>query len=101
VGRTTGKTTGKIQDVHFRFTLDYGGSVGKVGFIDQVLCSRYTDEGDSGSLVLDKATGRAVGLHFAGADGGSVFSPIDDVLKALGCKLITKSISSKKKKPVQ
>jgi len=103
VGRTTGKTTGKIQDVHFRFTLDYGGSVGKVGFIDQVLCSRYTDEGDSGSLVLDKATGRAVGLHFAGAEGGSVFSPIDDVLKALGCKLITKSISasSKKKKPVQ
>jgi hypothetical protein len=100
VGRTTGKTTGKIQDVHFRFTLDYEGSVGKVGFIDQVLCTRYTDEGDSGSLVLDKATGRAVGLHFAGAEGGSVFSPIDDVLKSLGCKLVTKSLqpSSKGKK---
>ena len=103
VGRTTGKTTGKVQDVHFRFTLDYEGSVGNVGFIDQVLCTRYTDEGDSGSLVLDKATGRAVGLHFAGAEGGSVFSPIDDVLKTLGCELVTKSISlsSKKKKPVK
>ena len=103
VGRTTGKTTGKIQDVHFRFTLDYEGSVGEVGFTDQVLCTRYTDDGDSGSLVLDKASKRAVGLHFAGAEGGSVFSPIDDVLKALGCKLVTKSISisKKKKKPVK
>ena len=103
VGRTTGKTTGKIEDVHFRFTLDYEGTVGEIGFIDQVLCTRYSDDGDSGSLVLDKASNRAVGLHFAGAEGGSVFSPIDDVLKALGCKLVTKSISvsNKKKKPVK
>lgn len=92
VGRTTGKTTGKIQDVHFRFTLDYGGSVGTVGFIDQVLCTRYTNEGDSGSLVIDKATGRAVGLHFAGADGGSVFSRISEVLKTLQVELVTKPI---------
>lgn len=92
VGRTTGKTTGKIEDVHFRFTLDYEGEIGEVGFLDQVLCTRYTDDGDSGSLVIDKATGRAVGLHFAGADGGSVFNPIDEVLKALGVKLVTKSI---------
>jgi len=97
VGRTTGKTAGKIEDVHFSFTLDYEGSVGEIGFIDQVLCSRYTDEGDSGSLVIDKATGRAVGLHFAGAEGGSVFSPIDEVLKTLGCKLVTKAIKPKSK----
>jgi len=97
VGRTTGKTTGEIRDVHFRFTLDFEGNTGEVGFIDQVLCTRYSEDGDSGSLVIDKATGRAVGLHFAGADGGSVFNPIDDVLKALGVKLVTKSI--KKGKP--
>lgn len=102
VGRTTGKTTGKIEDVHFRFTLDYEGDVGVVGFIDQVLCTRYTDGGDSGSLVVDKATGRAVGLHFAGAEGGSVFSPIDEVLKTLGVKLVTKSLAkSVKKKPAK
>lgn len=99
VGRTTGKTAGEVRDVHFRFTLDYEGDVGEVGFIDQVLCSRYTNDGDSGSLVIDKATGRAVGLHFAGANGGSVFSPIDDVLKALGVKLVTKSIGGPQKKP--
>ena len=103
VGRTTGKTTGEIQDVHFRFTLDYEGEIGEVGFVDQVLCTRYTDGGDSGSLVIDKATGRAVGLHFAGANGGSVFNPIDEVLKALGVKLVTKPISAPKakKKPKQ
>lgn len=99
VGRTTGKTTGEVRDVHFRFTLDYEGEIGEVGFIDQVLCTRYTDDGDSGSLVIDKATGRAVGLHFAGANGGSVFNPIDDVLKALGVELVTKSIGGTKKKP--
>ncbi|HEY5838250.1 MAG TPA: hypothetical protein VIT19_04380 [Pyrinomonadaceae bacterium] len=102
VGRTTGKTTGKIEDVHFRFTLDYEGDVGVVGFIDQVLCTRYTDEGDSGSLVVEKATGRAVGLHFAGAEGGSVFSPIDEVLKTLGVKLVTKALAkSVKTKPAK
>lgn len=98
VGRTTGRTTGRIEDVHFRFTLDYEGSVGVVGFIDQALCTRYTDDGDSGSLVIEKSSGRAVGLHFAGADGGSVFSPIEEVLKTLKVQLVTKSI---KKSPVK
>ena len=92
VGRTTGKTFGEIRDIHFRFALEYD-EVGEVGFIDQVLCTRYTDGGDSGSLVLDAESGKAVGLHFAGANGGSVFNPIGDVLKALRVTLVTTSIS--------
>lgn len=91
VGRTTGKTTGEIRDVHFRFVLNYDG-VGEVGFVDQILCTRYTQPGDSGSLVVDRASGKAVGLHFAGASGGSVFCPIDKVLSALGVTLVTKHI---------
>lgn len=98
VGRTTGKTTGEVRDVHFRFALDYD-EVGEVGFIDQVLCTRYTKPGDSGSLVVDQATGKAVGLHFAGANGGSVFNRIDDVLKALGVTLVTKPIGAPQAKP--
>lgn len=100
VGRTTNKTTGEIRDVNFRFVLDYD-EVGEVGFIDQVLCTRYTKPGDSGSLVLDQASGRAVGLHFAGANGGSVFNPIDEVLKALGIKLVTKSVGGLQAKPAK
>ena len=50
--------------------------------------------GNSGSVVLDLTTGEAVGLHFAGANGGSVFSPIATVLSTLGVKLVTKSVGS-------
>jgi len=92
VGRTTNKTTGTVRDVHFRFLLDYADLGKSVGFVDQVFCTRYSRPGDSGSLVLDQATGKAVGLHFAGANGGSVFSPIATVLSTLGVKLVTKSV---------
>lgn len=88
VGRTTRKTVGVIKDIHFRFSLQYDG-VGEVGFRDQVLCTRYSAAGDSGALVLHGATGRAVGLHFASAENGSVFSPIGPVLKQLGVQLVT------------
>ena len=91
VGRTTGRTSGEVRDVHFRFVLDYPG-VGPVGYRDQVLCTRYTDGGDSGSLVLERGTNLAVGLHFAGADGGSVFNPIQDVLRLLRVGLVTEEI---------
>ena len=96
VGRTTGETVGRVRDVHFRFILTYDG-VGKVGFLDQVFCTRYSNGGDSGSLVMDRKSRKAVGLHFAGfpdkkGEMGSVFNPIDQVLGALGVKLVTKKI---------
>jgi hypothetical protein len=99
VGRTTGKTKARVRDVNFRLIINYPG-VGKVGFLDQVFCTRYTNGGDSGSLVLDAKTGKAVGLHFAGFPDkngvkGSVFNPIDEVLKALEVKLLTKAVKIK------
>jgi hypothetical protein len=81
-GRTTDETEGTVEDVNFRVVVDYPG-VGEVGFLEQVLCSRYSKPGDSGSIVVDKASRSIVGLHFAGANGGSVFNPIADVVKAL------------------
>lgn len=99
VGRTTGQTKARVRDVNFRLIINYPG-VGPVGFLDQVFCTRYTNNGDSGSLVLDTQTGKAVGLHFAGFPDkngvkGSVFNPIDEVLKALGVKLLTKAVKLK------
>lgn len=96
VGRTSGKTTGTVRDIHFRFVLDYPG-IGNVGFVDQVLCTRYTEPGDSGSLVLELTSRRAVGLHFAGASGGSVFSPIDQVLGGLKVRLVTSPTNPRKR----
>jgi len=81
-GRTTGITRGRVIDTDFRFVLNYDG-IGQIGFTRQVLCERYTDGGDSGSLVIDVASGKIAGLHFAGASGGSVFNPIQSVMKAL------------------
>jgi hypothetical protein len=48
VGRTTGHTTGTVKDVHFRPQIPYpmqGGARGQARFIDQVLCTRYSDKG--------------------------------------------------------
>lgn len=81
-GRTTGRTVGVVQDVNFSVVITYPG-VGKVGFIDQVKCSRYTEPGDSGALVLNKDTGKVVGLHFSGSRNTSIFNPIGPVKKAL------------------
>jgi hypothetical protein len=90
-GRTSHTTTGRVIGLAARLRIQYTG-VGKVGFRDQVLCTRYSKPGDSGSLVLDKKTKRAVGLHFAGGPKGSFFNPISEVLRALRIVLVKKSI---------
>jgi hypothetical protein len=81
-GRTSGNSEGTVEDVHFSIVLPYPG-VGKVGFIDQVKCTRYSKPGDSGSIIVDKQSGKIVGLHFAGSSDGSIFNPISEVVKAL------------------
>jgi hypothetical protein len=81
-GRTTNVTRAKILDTNFRVRLAYPG-IGTIGFRDQVLCQRYSGGGDSGSIVVDASSGKIVGLHFAGASGGSVFNPIQAVMKAI------------------
>ena len=92
VGRTSGRREGRVIDVNFRCILNY--PIGRVGFLDQVLCTPFTSDGDSGSLVLDLKSGDAVGLHFSfttdqNRNGGSVFSPIRPVLDGLGVELVT------------
>jgi hypothetical protein len=89
VGRTTDYTEGEIRDVDLRVPVPYGGAVGEIRFINQVLCTNFTEGGDSGSLVLDKKTNKAVGLHFCGGSRGSIFNPIGLVLDALKVKLVT------------
>lgn len=93
-GRTTATTKGKVIGVAARLQINYPG-VGLVGFKNQVLCTRYSKPGDSGSLVLEQKSKKAVGLHFAGGPGGSFFNPIDTVLRAMGAKLVTKSVKLK------
>jgi hypothetical protein len=86
-GRTTGDTEGTVRDVNFSIAINYD-EVGKVGFIDQVLCTRYSRGGDSGAIVADKKSGAIVGLHFAGSEQGSVFNPIKEVVKRLKFRFV-------------
>ncbi|MGH7138721.1 MAG: trypsin-like serine protease, partial [Pirellulales bacterium] len=90
-GRTTDYTIGLIRDVNFRVALSFnmpGGGKGRVGFRDQVLCTRYSAVGDSGSAVLNKKR-QVVGLHFAGSPSTSIFNRIGDVLDALQIDIVT------------
>lgn len=89
VGRTTDYTTGVVTDVNYRLALRYpkpGGGAGRVGLRDQILCTRYTAGGDSGSAVLN-SRGRIVGLHFAGSPSTSIFNRIKNVFQALDIEL--------------
>jgi hypothetical protein len=88
-GRTSGDSEGVVEDIHFSTVLQYQG-VGKVGFIDQVKCTRYSKGGDSGSIIVDKKSGNIVGLHFAGSEEGSIFNPISEVINALGFQFTEK-----------
>jgi hypothetical protein len=90
VGRTSDLTTAIIQDVHFRLQFRLRQTKrrrARVGFRHQVMCTRFTAPGDSGSLVLS-SSGRAVGLHFAGSMTASIFNRIGHVLDALDVDLI-------------
>ncbi len=96
VGATTDYTVGEVLDTAFRFSLEYKtpghgsdfynrdghGELGRVGFKDQVLCTRYSEGGDSGAVILNKYD-RVIGLHFAGSPSSSVFSPIRPIFKRL------------------
>ncbi len=91
VGRTTDFTTGVINDVHLRLALKYqrpsGSGRGRVGFRDQVLCTRYSAAGDSGSVILNN-NDKIVGLHFAGSSSGSIFNRITHVLELLDIEVV-------------
>ena len=90
VGRTTDFTLGQIQDIDFRVRIPYRrqGSPRKVmvGFRDQVLCTRYSQGGDSGSIVLNRRD-RVVGLHFAGSPSASIFNRIANVFDTFDIEL--------------
>jgi hypothetical protein len=93
-GRTTDYTIGVIKDINYRLALRYkkpGGGMGRVGLADQVLCTRYTAGGDSGSAVFNMS-GKVVGLHFAGSPSTSVFNRIEHVLTALDIELVTTNV---------
>lgn len=82
-GRTTGLSRGFIDDIYATLKIPFAGGIAL--FMDQILIFGvpsvtalsaptagfvipFSAPGDSGSIIMDEATGYAVGLLFAGSD---------------------------------
>jgi len=81
-GRTTGYTTGQINVIDTTVTVSYGESR-TARFEGQFVTTPMSQGGDSGSLLVDGETPRAVGLLFAGSAQATIYNRIEDVLEAL------------------
>ncbi len=86
LGRTTGYTTGSIQQIDVTVNVNYGGPIAT--FTGQLLAGAMSQGGDSGSAVLDMER-RVVGLLFAGSASTTILNPIQFVLDALGVQILT------------
>lgn len=80
-GRTTGYTEAVITLLNATVNIAYGSKTAR--FSGQVITEAMSQGGDSGSLVVDAAENRAVGLLFAGSNLATIFTPINVVLDAL------------------
>lgn len=80
-GRTTGLTTGTIEQVDVTVRVDYGA--GRTAtFTDQLMAGGMSQGGDSGSAVLDDER-NLVGLLFAGSTNSTIINRIQHVLRLL------------------
>ncbi len=92
-GRTTGLTTGVIQDIDVTVDVAYTKECGMGGtqvarFINQIVIgpAGFCAGGDSGSLIVEDVVSnpRAIGLLFAGSSTTTIANPINTVLSAFG-----------------
>lgn len=84
-GRSTELTSGIITDINASVRVNYGQF--SATFKEQILLSRMSAGGDSGSAIVSE-DGYAIGLLFAGSESITVANPIGNVLNALGVELI-------------
>ncbi len=84
-GRTTGLTTGEIEQVDVTVNVQYGeGQIAQ--FTDQLMAGAMSQGGDSGSAVLDESN-HLLGLLFAGSDTSTIMNRIQNVFSGLGVTL--------------
>ncbi len=85
-GRTTSYRAGRITSVATDVNVQY--ETGTFTFEDQIIIVGLNNQpfsagGDSGSLILERSTQRAVGLLFAGSSTHTIANHINAVLRAL------------------
>lgn len=84
-GRTTGFTTGTVDVLDATVNVSYG-SAGTARYDGQIVAGAMSQGGDSGSLVVDGNSNKAVGLLFAGSNSTTILNPIQLVLDTLNIK---------------
>ena len=89
-GRTTGYRVGFVDQTVMDVSVDY--DIGTLTFNDQIIIKGlngvpFSSDGDSGALVVERNTSRAIGLLFAGSDSHTIANHIGDVLQALNVSL--------------
>ena len=84
-GRSTGLTTGIIQQVDVTALVNYSSNQSAL-FTDQLIADPMSRDGDSGSAVLDYDN-HLVGLLFAGSEETTLINRIENVFEALKIEL--------------
>jgi hypothetical protein len=89
-GRTTGYRVGFVDTTMMDVLVDY--AMGSLTFHNQIIVKglngqAFSDEGDSGALVVERNTSRAIGLLFAGSTSHTIANHIGDVFQALNVSL--------------
>ncbi len=89
-GRTTSYRVGRVTSIDTDVTVQY--ETGNFTFGEQIIVvgldgHPFSDAGDSGSLILERASNRATGLLFAGSRSHTIANHIGDVLQALNVTL--------------
>jgi hypothetical protein len=88
-GRTTGLTKGSITGINAIVNVGY--SSGTARFVEQILITgtrgKFSNAGDSGSLIVTQSDNKPVGLLFAGGANITIANPIDTVITELGVSI--------------
>ncbi len=85
-GRTTGYTEGTVTLLNATVDVAYGKEQ-SARFVGQVIASPMSQGGDSGALIMERDSLKAVGLLFAGSRRATIFTPIDTVLDVMAITL--------------
>ncbi len=81
-GRTTGYTEGNVTLMNATVDVSYGENL-QARFAGQVIATPMSQGGDSGALIVEQDSLKAVGLLFAGSRRATIFTPIQTVLDVM------------------
>lgn len=81
-GRTTGYTEGAVTLMNATVDVSYGDDM-QARFVGQVITTPMSQGGDSGALVMERDSLKAVGLLFAGSRRATIFTPMKTVLDVM------------------